>query len=203
MPLTVTGSARYNIANIAGAALVAAGLGIDPNVIARVLAGFGHSRSDNPGRLERWRIGGADVLLDYAHNPEGLRGLLAVAEVIRSRSGGRLGLLLGQAGNRDDQAIRELACAAAQARPERVVLKDMDGYLRGRESGAVPAVLRDELLRQGMADASLHTILVEVEGAVALLEWARAGDVLVLPVHNLGARAELVALLDSRSSLES
>ena len=83
------------------------------------------------------------------------------------------------------------------------MLKDLDGYLRGRESGAVPAVLRDELLRQGMADASLHTILAEVEGAVALLEWARAGDVLVLPVHNLGARAELVALLDSRSSLES
>ena len=203
MPLTIAGSARYNIANIAGAALVAAGLDIAPDVITRVLSEFGRSRLDNPGRLERWRIGGADVLLDYAHNPDGLRGLLCVAEVIRTRSGGRLGLLLGQAGNRDDKAIRELACTAAAARPERVVLKDLAGYMRGRESGDVPAVLRDELLRQGMAEASVHIVLVEVDGAVALLEWARPGDVLVLPVHNLGARAELVALLDARSAVPS
>ena len=203
MPLTIAGSARYNIANLAGAALVAAALGIAADVIARVLSEFGSHRLDNPGRLERWQIGGADVLLDYAHNPDGLRGLLAVAEEIRTRSGGRLGLLLGQAGNRDDKAIRELACTAAAARPEWVVLKDMAGYMRGRDSGAVPAVLRDELLRQGVAEASVHTILVEVDAAVALLEWARPGDVLVLPVHNLDARAELVSLLDARSALAS
>jgi UDP-N-acetylmuramyl tripeptide synthase len=71
MPPT-PGSARYNIANIAGAAPVAAGLGIDPNVIARVPP-VSVTVFDNPGRLERWRIGGADVLLDYAHNPDGLR----------------------------------------------------------------------------------------------------------------------------------
>src|SRR5690606_29592693 len=72
MPLTVGGSARYNISNIAGAALAACALGIQPGTISEVLATFGSAHGDNPGRLQRFELGtGKDavqVLLDYAHN---------------------------------------------------------------------------------------------------------------------------------------
>lgn len=197
MPLTLGGSARYNIANIAGAALVAASLGIAPEVIAAVLTRFGSSRRDNPGRMERWQINGSSILLDYAHNPDGLSGLLAVANSLLRQTGGRLGLLLGQAGNRDDQAIAELARTAAAAGPDFVVLKDIEGYMRGRHSGEVAALLRAELLRQGMAESALRTILSEVDAAQATLAWARPGDVIVLPVHNLAARELLAAWLDA------
>ena len=195
MPLTLGGSARYNIANIAGAALLAASLGVAPLAIAAVLASFGATRLDNPGRLERWRIHGINVLLDYAHNPEGLAGLLDVARSIGQGSGGRMGLLLGQAGNRDDEAIRDLARTAAAGKPDFVVLKDLEGYMRGRAVGEVPEILRAELLRQGFADANLLTILPEVEAAQAMLVWARPDDVVVLPVHNLAAREQLVSWL--------
>jgi UDP-N-acetylmuramyl tripeptide synthase len=201
MPLAMAGSARYNIANIAGASLLAASMGIAAETIASVLAGFGSSRADNPGRLERWSINGASVFLDYAHNPEGLSGLLEVANWVREASGGRLGLLLGQAGNRDDLAIVELARAAAGSSPDLVVLKDLEGYLRGRAPGAVPALLHAELRRQGVAGTSLRTILPEVEAAQEILAWSRPGDVLVLPVHSLSARAALVAWLDARSGV--
>ena len=123
MPLTLGGAAHYNIGNAAGAALVAQALGIAPTHIAAVLARFGARNADNPGRLQRWRRDGVEVLLDYAHNPDGLQGLLEMARVIAPK--GRLGLLLGQAGNREDQAIRALARTAAQASPHRVVLKDL------------------------------------------------------------------------------
>jgi len=198
MPLTMAGSARYNIANIAGAALVAACMDIATQTIAEVLADFGASRQDNPGRLERWQINGASVLLDYAHNPEGLSGLLGVARSVVAKTQGRLGLLLGQAGNRDDDAIRELARTAAAARPDFVVLKDLDGYMRGRGIGEVPQILRDALLVNGMADSNLRTILPEVEAAQAMLAWAQPGDVVVLPVHNLAARGVVVAWLDGQ-----
>src|SRR5690606_24153270 len=79
MPLGVGGAARYNVANIAGAALAAHALGIAPATIAGVLARFGVSNADNPGRLQRWTLGDVEVLLDYAHNADGLRGLLDVA----------------------------------------------------------------------------------------------------------------------------
>lgn len=195
MPLTVEDTAAYNIANLAGAALLGTALGITPSEIQGVLAQFGASRGDNPGRLERWNLGGLRILLDYAHNPEGLEGLLGVGRAFQK--GGRLGLLLGQAGNREDDYIRALARTAAAARPDRIVLKDLEGFLRGRKPGEVPAILEAELLREGMDPGRLATVLPEVDAARALLAWARPGDVLVLPVHGLAAREQVGAWLDT------
>lgn len=195
MPLGMGGSARYNIANIAGAALAATALGIAPSTIAAVLARFGSDPRDNPGRLQRWRLGDVSVLLDYAHNPDGLRGLLEVAGGLRGD--GRLGLLLGHAGNRLDADFLALAEVAAQARPDRVWLKDIGGdYLRGRASGDVAAILRDALHAAGMPLDALPTCLDEALAAREALAWARAGDLLVLPVHEPARRDVVVALLD-------
>ncbi|MEO5596220.1 MAG: Mur ligase family protein, partial [Lysobacteraceae bacterium] len=195
MPLTVAGSAAYNVSNCLGAALGAVGMGIVPANIAEVLAQFGLTQADNPGRLQHWQFGSADAWLDYAHNPDGLRGLLGVVRNAHPR--GRLGLILGQAGNRDDEDIRALAAVAAEFEPALVVLKDIEGYARGRESGAVATILRDAL--QMHADASHAKIEFradEVQAAKALLSWAEADDVLVLPIHGSQAREEVTQLLD-------
>jgi UDP-N-acetylmuramyl tripeptide synthase len=195
MPLTVGGQARYNIANIAAAALAAFALAVAPATVAGVLARFGASNADNPGRLQRWTLGKVEVLLDYAHNPDGLRGLLRVAASLRR--GGRLALLLGHAGNRLDADFHALASVAADAGPDRVWLKDIAGeYLRGRESGEVAAILRDALLAAGMAEDAVPVCLDEAHAAREALAWARAGDLLVLPVHEPAARDAVVALLD-------
>jgi UDP-N-acetylmuramyl tripeptide synthase len=195
MPLTVGGSARYNVANIAAASLAAFALDIAPATIAAVLARFGASNADNPGRLQRWTLGDVQVLLDYAHNPDGLHGLLVVAAGLRR--GGRMALLLGHAGNRLDEDFRALAAVAAGAKPDRVWLKDIGGdYLRGRASGDVAMILRDALLASGMAGDALPVCLDEAQAAREALAWARAGDLLVLPVHEPAARDVVVALLD-------
>jgi UDP-N-acetylmuramyl tripeptide synthase len=192
MPLTVGGVARYNIANLLGASLAAAALGIAPATIAGVLARFGAAHADNPGRLQRWSLGGITVWLDYAHNPNGLRGLLEVA-----RGDDRLGLLLGQAGDRSDDDLRLLAKTAAAFTPARVVLKDIADYLRGRAPGEVAAILRDALVAEGIAPAALAYVDDEERGVRELLTGARPGDILVLPVHGKSARANVVALLDA------
>ena len=195
MPLTVGGAAQYNIANIAAAALAAHALGIEADTIAAVLAQFGRSNADNPGRLQRWQLGDVGVLLDYAHNADGLRGLLGVAAGLRG--GGRMGLLLGHAGNRLTADFHALADVAAQARPDRVWLKDIGGdYLRGRASGDVAAILRDALLAAGLPEAALPVCLDEARAAREALGWAQPGDLLVLPVHEPVRREAVVALLD-------
>ena len=196
MPLSVGGAARYNIANIAAAALAAHALGIAPATIAGVLAGFGARNADNPGRLQRWTLGDVEVLLDYAHNPDGLQGLLDVAAGLRR--GGRLALLLGHAGNRLESDFHALAAVAAAAHPDRVWLKDIGGdYLRGRASGDVAMILRDALHAAGMDKADLPVCLDEAEAARQALAWARAGDLLVLPVHEPARRDVVVGLLDA------
>jgi UDP-N-acetylmuramyl tripeptide synthase len=194
MPLTVNGRAGYNVANLPAAALAAVVLGVPPGTIAAVFARFGAKPEDNPGRMMRFERQGVHVLVDYAHNPEGLRGLLHVAQGLRG-DGGRLGLLLGHAGNREDRDIERLAETAVEFVPALVVVKELEGYLRGREPGDVPRILSAALLRAGLPAAALVMQPNEFEAVRCALEWARAGDVLALPVHGLAARAAVLELL--------
>jgi cyanophycin synthetase len=193
MPLTVGGSADYNVSNIAGAALAALKLGVSSTVIAEVMARFGADPEDNPGRLMRYVYRGAQVLIDYAHNPDGLSGLMTVAA--RLPRTGRLAVLLGQAGNRENADIELLAAAAARFEPDLVVIKEIETYLRGRAPGETPALIRTALMRAGVPEAALEISSSEIGAVRRVLEWARPGDVLVMPVHGRLARAEAIALV--------
>ncbi len=195
-PFTLHGAARYNTANAMAAALVAAGLGLPPAAIAQTLQRFGLQPGDNPGRLERWAHRGATVLIDYAHNPDGLAQLLTAARALRPR---RLGLLLGQAGNRDDDAIAELARVAARFVPDHVVLKELPLMWRGRAAGEVPGLLRRALLAAGLPGSSVQQENDEWQAAQRLLAWAQAGDVVVLAVHTAAVRGQIAALLSVES----
>ena len=196
MPLSIGGKAAYNVANLAAAALAAAALGIPALTIAAVFARFGENIADNPGRMMRFEFNGAHVLIDYAHNPEGLRGFLSVATQLRGP--GRLGLLLGHAGNRQDSDIAELARVAAEFKPELIVVKEDEAHLRGRARGEIPRIIRDELLRLGLPATALPMRDNELDAARCALEWARPGDVLALPLHSPHARAAVVSILQGR-----
>ena len=196
MPLTVGGRAGYNVANLAAAALSAVGLGVPAAIVAEVFSRFGERVTDNPGRMMRFERAGVRVLVDYAHNPEGLAGLLEVAASLRG-DGGRLGVVLGHAGNRGDRDIERLAETAAQFAPALVVIKELEGYLRGREPGEVPNILRAALLRAGLPAEALKMQSTELDAVRCALEWGRPGDVMALPVHGLAARAAVLELLQA------
>lgn len=185
LPLTHGGAARHNIANLAAAVLGGVALGFDPETVGIAVRRFGGDPLDNPGRLERWGYRGAVVLLDYAHNPDGLEQLLEVARSFRPL---RLSLLLGQAGNRGDDAIQQLARTAMRFQPDRVVIKELVHMLRGRAPGDVPSLLKSELLQAGLHPDRLQIVPDEELAARRLLEDARAGDVVVLPVHTAAVR---------------
>ena len=193
MPLSMDGVATYNIANMAAAALAAAALGVSPATIANVLARFGQNAQDNPGRMMRFERAAVTVLIDYAHNTDGLRGFLNVATHLRRD--GRLGILLGQAGNRPDADIQALAQVAAEFHPDFIVIKENERQLRGRAPGEVPRIIHAELLALGVPQTAMSFAASEVEAARAALAWARPGDVLALPVHSTGARAAVIEMV--------
>lgn len=196
LPITLGGAARHNVENAAAAALAAALLGVPVAAIAHTLQHFGRRPSDNPGRLERWAHRGATVLMDYAHNPEGLAQLLQVARTLgASHPGSRLGLLLGQAGNRDDAAIIDLARTAAAFSPDLVLVKELPHMLRGRPPGEVPALIERSLCDAGLPPARCRQQADEEAAALELLAWAQPGDVVVLPVHTSAVRERLVGHL--------
>ncbi|MDQ3228792.1 MAG: Mur ligase family protein [Pseudomonadota bacterium] len=194
MPLSFGGHAAYNVANLSAAALGANALGIPASTIAETLHHFGEAPCDNPGRMQRWRLGGVRLVLDYAHNVDGLQVLMQSADA--ARGNGRLALVLGHAGNREDDDYRALAAIAARYRPDLVVLKDIDDYLRGRAPGEIAGIMREALLAHGVPDDNIVVQLDETQAALETLRWAEPGDLLVLPIHNTDARDKLTAILD-------
>jgi UDP-N-acetylmuramyl tripeptide synthase len=194
MPIAAGGHSHFNVSNLAAAALAASAIGVEPAIIAAVFARFGADPQDNAGRLMRYELGGLNLIVDFAHNPAALAGLTDFAQ--RLRGGGRLALLLGQAGNREDADIDRLAAVAAAAAPELVVVKELGSYLRGREAGEVPALIRRALAHAGVADAATADAPDEEAAVRVALAWAQAGDVLVLPLHSRDGRAAALALIE-------
>jgi UDP-N-acetylmuramyl tripeptide synthase len=197
VPITFAGTARHNVANALAATAAGAALGVEVESLAASLGRFGHDLEDNPGRTNLMELGGAQILLDFAHNPHGMSALVAVTRTLPAH---RRLVLVGQAGDRSDEAIRALARAAWELHPDHVVVKDMDAYLRGRPPGEVPRLLADEFSRLGMPDEAISSAGPEIAGVRRALEWARPGDLLVLAVHQ--DRRAVLELLDRLTAAE-
>jgi cyanophycin synthetase len=185
------GAARHNLANALAAIAGAAALGLPVPAMAEALCSFGADEADNPGRGVYREIGGVKVLLDFAHNPH---GVAAIANLVASIPAKRRLVLLGQAGDRTDAEIKALAAAVWSMRPDRIVIKEMESYLRGREPGEIPALLRTELALLGAPADATTLEPSETEAVRCAFSWSEKGDLLVLLSHS--ARARTLAFLD-------
>ena len=192
VPITLKGTARHNIANIAAATAAAMALEIDVEVIARALSGFGSKPDDNPGRGTLLDLGQVQALLDFGHNPD---GIAAILETARRLSEGEITVVFGQAGDRTDAAIRELTRTIHAGGATRFVIKEMAEYRRGRAAGEVPRIIREELLRLGTDERRIQHAATDEEAAEEAVRRAAPGDLLVLFIHS--NREQVIARLNA------
>ncbi len=135
------------------------------------------SQDANPGRCNIYDIDGFRVLVDFAHNPQALEALLEMADRLQPT---RKALCFGQAGDRPDDLIRELARKAWGSGLDQVFVSELAKYHRGREHGEVYGVIRDELLASGAQPEQVHHYEQEIESLDAALEWAEPGDLVIM-----------------------
>ncbi|MBT8100580.1 MAG: hypothetical protein KJO82_12555, partial [Gammaproteobacteria bacterium] len=122
-------------------------------------------------------VGGRKVLVDFAHNPHAMQALFDMAEALPAK---RRVLCFGQAGDRPDALIEELARDAWAIGLDRVVISELADYYRGRDAGEVFGLIRDELLRCGADDAQIGHHDEELESFNAALDWAEPGDLIIM-----------------------
>ncbi len=174
------GAARFNISNALGAIGLADALGLPVEAMAEGLALFSNSPDENPGRGNFIDVGGATLLLDFAHNPH---GILALAEAVGGIPAKRRLFLAGQAGDRSDEDTREMTRAIWTAKPDMIVIKELPKKLRGRQMGELPTVIADELTRLGASPGAMTVENTEFDAVTTALAWAKPGDFLVLLLH--------------------
>lgn len=167
IPATLGGLARHNVANALAAAAGARALGFSHSQIAAGLRDFRISAELMPGRLNFYRRGSRLVVIDYAHNVAGLNVLLDTVEALIGRRGRRratLSLIVGSAGDRPDDALRELGELAAR-RADELALKEDLPFLRGRSRESVIGELRAGFRAGG---AKAKKVPVYIDEATAL-----------------------------------
>ena len=192
IPITLGGAARHNIANALGASAFCWSLGISLDDIRSGLETM--SQDANPGRGNVYEVDGYTVLVDFAHNPEALEALLDMANRLEPT---RKCLCFGQAGDRPDDLIGELARSAWESGLDQVFVSELAKYHRGREEGEVYGVIRDELVACGARPEQVGHRMEEIESLEAAMEWAQPGDLIVMLA--LERSPELYELLRSRS----
>lgn len=173
--ITLAGAARHNIANSLAAAALTYCLGVSVEDIRTGLKSI--SQDDNPGRCNVYEISGVNVLLDFAHNPHAMQALFDMASGLPAK---RRLLAFGQAGDRPDDLIRELAQGAWSIGLDAVIVSELEAYHRGRSHGDVYQVIHDELIRCGAHEDQLRHFDEELDSLDAALDWAEPGDLIIM-----------------------
>ena len=195
IPITMKGAARYNIANCLNAISLAKMLNLSNSAIRDALSRFGGSFRENPGRGNFIHIDGVTVLMDFAHNPHGMK---AIIEMIRQVPARRRLILVGQAGDRSNGDIRALVEATAVLEFDRVIAAEIPKYLRGRESGEVPGLIRSAFEELGIGRDDVELSPDYLSGVRSALEWSQSGDLLLLLV--LDQKEEVFEFIRSRET---
>jgi len=177
IPTTMNGAARHNISNSMGAAGLCYALGISLDDITSGLKNFRGDNKDNPGRGNYFDIKGAKVLIDFAHNPH---SLTAIINTVAAMPAKRRLIMLGHAGDRTDRDIINLTDVASQLAPDVVVAAELADYLRGRELGVIPEMIRQHFVELGFKNEQIVYADSCLDGAKLAIEWAQPGDFILL-----------------------
>lgn len=193
LPITFDGRAEFNIANALAAALAAYTCKIKLEVIRKALRSFVPSAESTPGRLNMYSFGEFTVVLDYAHNPHGVK---ALGNFIKTFSGSKVGVITG-VGDRRDQDIVALGEEAAKIFDEIIIRHDAD--MRGRTKEEVEALLCRGIYRVD-ENKPVRCYGDECEAVEKAVSEARPGSVIVLLIDNVTAVSECLQRLQQKEA---
>ncbi len=137
VPLTFGGRAAFMIQNCLPAALTGYIRGFRLDDIKMALETFMPSPSQTPGRLNLFEFNNFNVLVDYAHNPAGMR---AIGQFISKLDGKpKIGIIAG-IGDRRVEDNEEMGKIAAEIFDEIIIRQDKN--LRGKSEDELIAMLK-------------------------------------------------------------
>ena len=183
MPAAHGGAAQHNLSNALIACGLAAALGISEEAMRTGLSAFGSSWRDNPGRCHVLEHNDVRIVLDFAHNPHGMRAVLKMVQSMHDSSG-RMSICFAQAGDRSEADLRDLIDVLLDFAPEQLVLRGLpETYHRGRSPEDSEELFRDILRQKDFPLSKFQSLENEVEALSYALRWAQPGDTIVHLVH--------------------
>lgn len=174
IPLTYGGKAEFMIQNVLPAVLAANIQGVSMEDLRAGLESFLPSPSQTPGRLNLFEFKDFTVLLDYAHNPAGMRALKKFVDTFEATV--KVGIIAG-IGDRRVEDNNEMGSIAAEMFDEIIIRQDK--RLRGKTEEELIKMLDDGIK---MFDAGKKTTIIpsEKEAITYAVKNAVKGSLIVL-----------------------
>ncbi|MBT8143348.1 MAG: cyanophycin synthetase [Gammaproteobacteria bacterium] len=176
IPATIEGRAIHNVQNAMFAAGLAYSMGVSLENIRHGLRTFDTTFFQAPGRMNIYDEHPFKVILDYAHNPAAVKAMCDLVD--RFEVDGKRIVVLAAPGDRRDEDVQQIALHAAGHFDYYICRQD--DRRRGREFGEIPAMLKDTLLANGVADEQIAIIEDETEATDKALQLADAGDLVLI-----------------------
>jgi cyanophycin synthetase len=181
IPITFSGAAEFNIQNILPASLAAFIQRIHPGRIAEALKTFIPTPETIPGRMNVFDFNSFKIIVDYAHNPHGLK---AIASFIGSMPASvKVGVITG-VGDRRDEDITALGREAAAIFDELIIRHDDD--LRGRKQAEIDRLI-SEGIRQVSPAKRVTIVSNELKAVEAVIQQAVENSITVFFADNIKA----------------
>jgi cyanophycin synthetase len=174
IPLTYGGRAEFMVQNVIAATLACFVHGVSIEDLRVGLTTFNAGTAQTPGRLNFVEVGGGvTVLMDYAHNPAGMRGLVGFISKLPNKY--RTCVLNGTGDRRDDD-IREFAKIAGD-NFDRIVIR-RGNYLRGRTDEEMFRLLQ-EGIAQSENKPQVRVIAESRDAIYHAIKHGRKGELVV------------------------
>ena len=197
VPVTLAGISAHNLSNAMGAAAAALGADIPEEAVIEGLRSFVLDPDSNPGRANVFDVDGRVVVIDYAHNEDGMRGLVEICQGLRLR-GGRVFLSFGAAGDRTNVILHRLGYTAARG-ADRLAVAQLHRYLRGRDPQDLVRRLQAGIIDGGKPLAPVFPD--EVSALGWMLGESEANDVIAITA--LAQRPEIFSYLRDRGGVSA
>lgn len=174
IPLTYGGKATFMIQNVLAAVLAANVQGISIEDMKAALETLIPSASQTPGRLNLFKFENFQILLDYAHNPAGMRALQKFTDNLECTH--KVGIIAG-IGDRRVEDNNEMGSIAAEMFDEIIIRQDK--RLRGKTEEELIKMLDDGIK---MKDPNKKTTIIpsEKEAINYAVENAKKGSLIIL-----------------------
>jgi cyanophycin synthetase len=169
VPLTLGGKAKFMIANALAATLAAYLQGFKTEDISLSLQTFIPSAAQTPGRMNIFEFKKFKVLIDFAHNPAGYRGVEEYLATVEASK--KIGIIAG-VGDRRDEDIRE--CAMIAARMFDHIIIRQEKHLRGRTEEEIIGLIMEGINASGR-NVTHEIITKEVEAIKHAINSAQEG----------------------------
>jgi len=198
IPATIEGRAMHNVQNAMFAAALAYNMDIGIEDIQHGLRTFDSTFFQAPGRMNIYNEHPFKVILDYAHNAAAVKAICDLVD--RFDVEGRRIAVLAAPGDRRDQDIHKIASIAA-GHFDHYICR-CDDNRRGRGDDEVAIMLKETLLKEGVAASAIEVVPDEQEATRHALEIAATNDLVLVLGDNVNRSWKQIIYFNSGAHAE-